>query len=54
MPLFNEMFVFLFFHAFQRSNNMYLYLGIREGQSYILSLSASGFQMPTAQFSTTT
>ncbi len=34
MQLFNEMFVSLFFHAFQRSNNMHPYLGVREGQSY--------------------
>ena len=34
MPLFNPMFAFLFFHAFQRLNNMYAYLGPREGQSY--------------------
>ena len=34
MPLFNPMFAYLFFHAFQRLNNMYAYLGIRDGQSY--------------------
>jgi hypothetical protein len=34
MPLFNPMFAYLFFHAFQRLNNMYAYLGLRDGQSY--------------------
>ena len=34
MPLFNPMFVFLFFHSCQRLNNMYAYLGPRDGQSY--------------------
>jgi hypothetical protein len=34
MPLFNPMFAYLFFHAFQRLTNMYAYLGPREGQSY--------------------
>jgi hypothetical protein len=34
MPLFNPMLAFLFFHSFQRLNNMYAYLGPRDGQSY--------------------
>jgi hypothetical protein len=34
MPLFNLMFAFLFFHSFQRLNNMYAYLGPQDGQSY--------------------
>ena len=34
MPLFNPMFAYLFFHAFQRLTHMYAYLGPRQGQSY--------------------
>ena len=34
MPMFNALFAYLFFHAFQRSSNMYAFLGVREGQSY--------------------
>ena len=35
MPMFNALFAYLFFHAFQRSSNMYAFLGVREGQSYV-------------------
>lgn len=34
MPLFNEIFVFFYFHAFMKFTNMYAFLAIREGQSY--------------------
>ena len=34
MPLFNEIFVFYFFHAFIKFNNMHTSLVIRNGQSY--------------------
>jgi hypothetical protein len=34
MPLFNALFAYIFFHAFQRSTNMYAVLGVRDGQSY--------------------
>lgn len=34
MPLFNSLFAYVFFHAFQRSTNMYAVLGVRMGQSY--------------------
>jgi hypothetical protein len=34
MLLFNPLFAFLFFYSFQRLNNMYAYLGPRDGQSY--------------------
>ena len=34
MPMFNALFAYIFFHAFQRSVNMYAFLGVREGQSY--------------------
>ena len=34
MQMFNALFAYLFFHAFQRSSNMYAFLGFQEGQSY--------------------
>ena len=34
MPLFNEIFVFYFFHAFIKFNNMHTSLALRNGQSY--------------------
>ena len=34
MPLFNPMFAYLFFHAFQRFSNLHRFLGPRVGQSY--------------------
>ena len=35
MLMFNALFAYLFFHAFQRSSNMYAFLGVRGGQSYV-------------------
>jgi hypothetical protein len=34
MPLFNEIFIFFWFHAFVKFNNMFDVLAIRNGQSY--------------------
>ena len=34
MPMFSALFAYIFFHALQRSVNMYAFLGVREGQSY--------------------
>ena len=34
MPLFNPMFAYLFFHAFQRFSNLYKFLSPRVGQSH--------------------
>jgi hypothetical protein len=45
MPLFNEIFIFFWFHAFVKFNNMFDLLAIRNGQSYN-SLIAHTHPMP--------